>query len=454
MRTLLAVLCLAGCTTGSSTSSTASSAGDSAPAGSSGASLSGTSGSTGTGSNNGTGNNGQGSNAGSDPPIASNPTTGGAGVPRGHDFLPEILALFRVAACGHLDRPIPTALQTPAHQKVVDHHCKELAPFMTKYRAAYFGKARDWFVAHQPPTLPTTAVYAFAGGDLVSALVAFPKATEITTLSLEYAGDPRKLTSLTPEQLATELATFRKDIGMLIWVGSNLSTNLSDQQKSSIAAQLSSHLLGLSTGGYEPVAARYFSISDADGSIHYLDDADIAADTTPNKSLSGAWARPAFSSSFNHVEVRYRLIGEAPPTERIHRHIGWNLSNDHLKKHPGALLHLKAKGQVALCVKGASYLLWYDDFSTIRTYLTDHLAWMVTDSTGVAPIYVPRTLEQEAFGKFEGPVLPKMEGLRGDVSARALWAKTKQPMPFRFGYLDKANHSHVVITRPKASPAP
>src|SRR6185436_13728021 len=124
-------------------------------------------------------------------------------------------------------------------------------------------KAREWFVAHQPADLPTTVVYGFGGGDLVSALVAFPTAKEITTVSLELSGDPRKIRDLSAGDLDNDLSGFRHDIGGLILVGSNLSTNLSDQQRSHVAAQLSSHLLGMSTAGYEPVSARYFAIDDA-----------------------------------------------------------------------------------------------------------------------------------------------------------------------------------------------
>ena len=47
--------------------------------------------------------------------------------------------------------------------------------------------------------MPKTVVYPFGGGDLLSALVAFPDATEITTISLEQAGDPRRLRTLTPD---------------------------------------------------------------------------------------------------------------------------------------------------------------------------------------------------------------------------------------------------------------
>ena len=375
----------------------------------------------------------------------------------GYDFIADIDALYRVVGCGHLEQPLPDSLthgdpdRAAKLAKVIDKHCELLAPQMAKYKEDYFGKARAWFVAHQPKDMPKTAVYGFGGGDLVSALVAFPDATEITTVSLELAGDPRKYSALTPEQLDAALAAFRKDIGLLIGVGSNLSTNLSDQQRSQIAAQLSSHLLGMATGGYEPVSARFFAIAD-DGSLHYYEKDDVDADTKNGRSLSGSWKAPDFAKSFDNVEVEYRAPGD--PTVRVFRHIGWNLGDDYLKKHPELLAHLDAKGKVAICVKGASYMLWRDDFAMFRQYLNDHAAWMVTDSTGLAPAYADATkLEQEAYGTFDGPPtgygFESLAGSRADVSFKKLWSKPADKMPFRFGYLDKSGHSHIVITRAK-----
>jgi hypothetical protein len=324
---------------------------------------------------------------------------------------------------------------------------------MDKYREDYFHVARAWFVAHQPSDLPKTVVYGFGGGDLVSALVAFPDATEITTVSLELAGDPRKIDDLSPDQLAGELARFRADIGGLIWVGSNLSTNLSDQQGSHIAAQLSSHLLGMSTGGYEPIAARFFAIED-DGTLHYYEKDEIEADTKSGHSLSSQWRAPAFAQAFGNVEITYRVIGSSEV--RTYRHVGWNLGNDYLTKHPGLTKHLDAKGRVAIIVKGASYLLWLDDFSQFRQYLIDHLAWMVTDSTGLAPNYAEAagTLDQVAYGNFDGPpsAVGGMAGKPGDQPSRKKWAASTEKMPFRFGYLDRVGHAHVMITTRKPAP--
>jgi hypothetical protein len=295
-------------------------------------------------------------------------------------------------------------------------------------------------------------VYPFGGGDLLSALVAFPDATEITTISLELAGDPRRLRTLSPDALERSLGALRSEIGGLISVGSNTSENLSHQQRNDLPGQVSSFLLGLVAGGYEPVAMRYFTLDDA-GAIHYLDQGEIdeidrEAKKTQPRSLKHDWQSPSFSHAFANVELQYRKPGEAQI--RVHRHIGWNLGDPYLGKHPEVIRHLEKKGAVTLLTKGASYLLWRGDFSVIRNYMLDHLAWMLSDSTGIPPAFTRRAgMIQETYGHYDGAFLEGTDE-RHDDAFISLWKSQKtRRLPFRFGYVDKEKQAHLVVTRPK-----
>ena len=55
-----------------------------------------------------------------------------------------------------------------------------------------------------------------------------------------------------------------------------------------------------------------------------------------------------------------------------------------LKGSP-VLAYLQQRGQIAAMTKAASYLLWLGAFSTIRSYLLEHMVWMASDATGVPP---------------------------------------------------------------------
>jgi hypothetical protein len=394
--------------------------------------------------------------------VASAPAAAKPGEPpalEGTNFIADAKLLYRVAACGSADAPLPEDLThgdgklAAKLEPIVAAHCKSILSRIAEFRTTYFDKGRAWFDSVVPKDVPKAVVYPFGGGDLLSALVAFPDATEITTISLEQAGDPRRLRTLTPAAIDRSLGALRLEIGGLISVGSNTSENLSNQQRNDLPGQVSSFLLGLVAGGYEPVAMRYFTLDDK-GAIHYLvqseiDDIDQQAQKTRPKSLKHDWLSPNFSQAFANVEIQYKKPGD--DQIRIHRHIGWNLGDPYLGKHPEVIRHLEQKGPVTVLVKGASYLLYRDDFSVMRGYLLGHLKWMLSDSTGIPPTFArPAGMVQETYGHFEGAFLESAQDNRHDDAFVALWKSQKtRRLPFRFGYVDKDKQAHLVVTRPR-----
>jgi hypothetical protein len=215
---------------------------------------------------------------------------------------------------------------------------------------------------------------------------------------------------------------------------------------------------------------RFFTLDDA-GDIRYLEQAEIdaldkaaekkakakknkpapapLAEGEPVTAAKHFWLSPNFSLAFSNVEIQYRKIGET--TVRIHRHIGWNLSDGYLKTHPQLIRHLEKKGQVTMLVKGASYLLWSPGFSRIRGYILDHLAWMLSDSTGVPPAYAkPAGMVQETYGTYTGAFLDSWQATKHDEDFVELWkTQKKRRLPFRFGYVDMQKLPHLVVTRPR-----
>lgn len=114
--------------------------------------------------------------------------------------------------------------------------------------------------------------------------------------------------------------------------------------------------------------------------------------------------------------------------------------------------YLSGKKPVVAMTKAASYLLWRDNFSTIRNWLLANMEFMVSDSTGIPPKFAKQAgFTQEAFGTFEESFLGASPKANEDF--RALWKKAK-PLPFRYGYLDKKLHKHMLITRRDGVPAP
>ena len=353
--------------------------------------------------------------------------------PGGHDFTTEGKALLSVGACG--DLPPPAGFDP----QVLAAHCDVIKKAQADYLEQWVRPAHSFFSEHVPRDVPKKVVYPFAGGDLSTALTVYPDADEITTLSLEPAGDPRALTSLKGKDLDAALKKVEYELKFLYRVNFSNTINMIDAMRSGVLpTQLIFGLSALKIHGYEVVSLRYFKL-EPDGKIHYLDDAEVAA--APTK------AKPEVRNRiFANVEVQFKRPGGHV---QVYRHIQQNLDNDHLKVDGRVLKHLEAKGEIAGMTKAASYLLSWDSFSMVRNYLTSHVTWMVSDATGVAPKWgKPAGFDYETYGEFIGPHIPAGGSIAKDWRVE-FEGEPKRDLQFRFGYYDKNNANHLIIMRKK-----
>jgi hypothetical protein len=367
----------------------------------------------------------------------------------GVDFIAEARLLFRVGACAG-DEPVPAPLD-PA---IVDAHCAVVREAMQEYRDRYVAVAAPYLAALRPADAPTVVVYPFGGGDLLSALVAFPDATEITMISLEYAGDPRRLPTLTSKAKQRALfAVFDETLRWPLRGNWGRSRQLQHTQRGALPT-VTYALVALAVHGFEPTSLRYFRLN-IDGTIHYQSADELRRlDGARAKLLDPEWFRPDFSPAFAHMELRFRPRGGGG--ERVARHLAVNLDDRHLTDDPSLLAHLEAKGRVSAMTRAANYLLWRKDFSRIRDYLTAHLVWMVSDATGIPPAYAAKAgLEQRTYGTFLGAFRPSdLEVPRGWNKAFVdLWkANPPATLPFRFGYPDVGGRAHLLVTLRRPTP--
>jgi hypothetical protein len=374
----------------------------------------------------------------------------------GTDYGAQARVMFRVAACGS-DDAIPARFSARA----VTAHCKEMAEIYASYRKAWADEAKSFIATLRPRDLPTVVVYPFGGGDLSSALAVYPDATELTTISLEAAGDVRTIDTIKSARLDEEVDSIGNEIRRLYRSAHSTTKSLQAASHSELPGTIMFALAGLAVHGMEPVELRYFDI-EADGSLSYLSGAQLeerAAEfaakklgTAPPKKITHYWYEQI--SAFANVEIRFRPRGEARAPLRTYRHIVANLDDNHMTADDRVLRHLRGKGKVSVMTKAASFLLWYDDFTQIRDYLLRHTAWMISDASGIPPSYAePAGFEQVTYGEFTGPYF-----VIDDKNTRAefvkLWkSQPHRDLPFRFGYPDAAKHNHLMITRPRAGAA-
>jgi len=377
----------------------------------------------------------------------------------GTDFGPQARAIYRVAACGG-DDPIPERF----HAKAIASHCASMTRLYASYKRAWADVAGAFIANLRPATAPTTVVYPFGGGDLTSALVVFPDATDITTLSLEAPGDVRAIDTIKPAQLTTDLGTIGKDVRRLYRSAHSTTKSLQAAAYSELPGSLMFALAGLAVFDFEPVSLRYFDIN-TDGSLVYLSNDELDRRVAIVKATQKATptAKKRFDASkhlwlemdsvFANVEIQYRPRNDLKGSVRTYRHILMNLDNAHLTADPRVLAHLQTKGKVSAMTKAASFLLWYDDFSQIRNYLLANTTWMISDASGIPPSHAnPAGFEQITYGTFTGPYF-----IQDRHSTRhqfvKLWAKQpRRDLPFRFGYPDENKQNHLMVTQPRSAP--
>jgi hypothetical protein len=344
-------------------------------------------------------------------------------------YTKQVQAAFRVAACGGSDALLPAHID----KKIVDAHCGMQQAAFAEYKKEWLDVAGPFIAKLRPAGLPTTIVYPFGGGDLVSALATYPDATELTTVSLEIAGDVRAIDKADNKRLAGELTQLRDHLGKLFLKAHSRTINLDIETRGAIPGEVAFTMAALAIHGYEPVTLRYFSFQ-PEGTLKWLTEEEI----TKNKADGRA-------GPFANAEIRFKKPGEAKI--RILRHVAYDLSDGSVKRAPALIKHLEAKGKVSAMTKAASHLLWDDaNFSVIRDYLMNHTDWMISDTTGVPPRIAKKYgFVQDVYGAYEWP---EPFGTVNNVDAKAFHEmfKTATPITFRYGYPDNKSHGHIVVT--------
>lgn len=363
----------------------------------------------------------------------------------------ELYALWEVAACG---KPVEPAEASAGLErlkekagKVIAEHCRALDKILADYHRDWLNPARPFFKELVPTTIPKTVVYPFAGGDLMTALAVFPELAELTTISLESGGDARGIFRVDAKQLAQALASNRRFINELVKWNHNRTIDLNAMELSPLPSQLIFALIGLKAHGFEPVGLRALSL-EADGSLIVLGAADYKRIDAAADKLKGGRKNKALNDAFSHYELRFRRPGET--SVRIYRHFEMNLADRALSADRRILAHLEKKGKVSAMTKAASHLLWHGGFSQIRNYLKSHIAWMVSDSTGLNPRHLePDKYEQTVWGRFDVALFnPTTDG---QVALRELYAsQPERKLPFKlFGYPTKTLKPTLIVTRPR-----
>lgn len=358
--------------------------------------------------------------------------------PRAHDFDREAALLYRVAACGGNARV--------AHRRarVVARHCRQLRQTITEFRERYLARARPFFAGIVPRHVPRTVVYPFGGSDLLAALVAYPELRELTTISLEPAGDPRAINTLSPGRLARELRHMRGAMKSMFKYNYGVTKIMRPvMTKSHLPVHAMFALTALSVHGYEPVSLRYFRLR-RDGTVHYVSARELARAGKRQR-----WHKRHLRL-FDNMELRFRRAGQRRARIRTYRHLRANINDYHLKRDDRVLRHLRAKGRVAAIAKASNYMYWWSSMRLIRDYMLEHMTFMISDASGIRERDARRAgFVQRVWGRFAGAHVQVNKRYERERK-RQFKRHAYRPAPVRFGYPDIRARANVMVTERRA----
>ena len=147
------------------------------------------------------------------------------------DYGAEARVLWRTVACGG-DDAIPTRLP----KKVIDAHCRELTRVYARFHKKWADVAAPIFATLRPKDVPRTVLYPFGGGDLLFAMVVFPDADAITSISLERAGNARVIDAMSAADFKEGLADADWMIHRLASVEYSFTEHMEAMQRSTAQA--------------------------------------------------------------------------------------------------------------------------------------------------------------------------------------------------------------------------
>lgn len=332
------------------------------------------------------------------------------------DLAAEVKRLHAAAACA--GGPLPAGLE----QAAVAAFCARQGKALAAHRAAPL--VASGFLAKLRPAGAPGAVVDPLGRDLLAALLAFPDARNVTTLSPEPAGPPRLFAPPGgPRASRADLRQLEAATARVLQPGGPGGPGARGGARSE--GVLAEFVVALVAAGYEPVGLRYFRVA-ADGSLRYLSAAELAADPQ------------AYASS----ELAFVKRGEDPSRPRYHRHVAAELSDAALARSPGVLAHLAAKGRFSVVTRGGGDRLWRADHGRARELLLRQVAFMISDAGGLPPAQARAAgLVHETHGAFAGGASPR------ETELAALWkGQPTRPLPARWTARG-AGPDHLLVTR-------
>jgi hypothetical protein len=295
-----------------------------------------------------------------------------------------------------------------------------------QYRKKDLVNIEKWKRGHIHGDGSGVIMYPFSGPDILNALAFFPGAEEFVMIGLEIPGAAPDPFAFPGDTVYTELwrvkTALRTILQLNLFRTQEMHADLKPESFSSITGIM---MFFLARYGYDILEIRRI----------YVDRSGAVAEWDPRSTGRDA----------EGVEIVFRKRAGAPL--QTARFFSIDLSDSSLSVRRGFSAYLGGKRQFTTFIKSASYLLSYDSFQILRSYLLAGSGYLVQEDSGIPLKYFSAgEWKISLWGRYR--LLPIFTNRFQRDLDEAIRTQSKGLLPFSFGYGFDPEKSNLMVAEP------
>lgn len=279
----------------------------------------------------------------------------------------------------------------------------------------------------------STLFYPFSGPDILYAQTFFPDADKYVMIGLEPVGSFPQFKEEEKDSLEKYFNKVNASLNAILKFSFFRTESMSkDLKNEEVNGTLHLLTLFLKRTGNQLCSAKPVTV-DSLGNVQYLNEfSDLKKIKSPTKGVE-----IQFSDVNNQAKTLY--------------YFSLNAADGGLKYNKGFKAYLKSLGTFNTYLKGASYLMHKDYFSTIENVILDQSEQVIQDDSGVALHYYLESKYQWDFafyGEYTKPIPMFKQFYQPDLDS-LYKLKGSKPIGFGIGYNFKDKNSNFMIATKK-----
>ncbi len=341
-----------------------------------------------------------------------------------HGAFKNAAALNETAAfLAGLDLPPQSALLPAASDARYAAYKKHMDAAWGKYSGKELREIHSWVNEKIRGKYTDTVLYPFSGPDILNAAAFFPEAREFIMMGLEPPGEVPDPSSLPQWKVVSELWGINTALRTLLSLNYFRTAEMQADIKSNTFTSITGIMMFfLARSGYEILEVSKVTVG-------------------PDGALRAPQVPPG-AGDISGVEIFFRKNPKAPLKRACYFKV--DLSDNSLKKLPQFMAYLEKNRHFTTFIKSASYLLGYNYFATLRSFILSRTVFMVQDDTGI-PLrdLNPGEWNMAFYGRYR--VLEMFKNRFQPDLAKVMKDRNGGLLPFSYGYGFVPERSHLML---------